>query len=145
MILSIQPHHVANILMGHKTVELRRIRPQIDPGQPVAIYATAPVSAVVATCRVSEVVSGTPTKLKRAVLGQSAITGREFDAYFRGCTAATAIRLVEVNALSPAVTLADLRAHRAYHPPQTWHFFTQSALQDLVGDHASHPVLATML
>ena len=44
MLLSIRPRHVAKILDGTKTVELRRGRPIIVPGQPLAIYSTSTIS-----------------------------------------------------------------------------------------------------
>ena len=49
------PAHVENILSGIKTVELRLPEPAVAPGQPVAIYATTPSAAVVATCRIERV------------------------------------------------------------------------------------------
>ncbi len=145
MVLSIRPEHVTNILAGTKTVELRRTRPRIEPGQPVAIYATAPMSAVVATCEVDKVVSGRPTTVKRAALRDAAISAREFDSYFRGTSCATALHLARVTRLSPVVTLAELRSRRMYHPPQTWHYFTDVTLRELVGDHESYVVLTALL
>lgn len=67
MLLSIKPGHVDNILSGSKTVELRRIRPQVSAGQPIAIYATMPVGAVVATCRVRKVDVALPEIIKPGI------------------------------------------------------------------------------
>lgn len=146
MVLSIRPRHVSDILEGTKTVELRRTRPRIELGQPVAIYGTSPVSAVVATCRITRVESGPPGGLKARVMPRAALSSAEFDEYFDGARCAVAIHLADVAPLERAVTLADLRLRRTgYHPPQSWHFFDRSQLCDLIGGHVSHSRLLTLL
>jgi predicted transcriptional regulator len=146
MLVSIRPRYVGDILCGTKTVELRRIRPQIATGQLVAIYATSPVSAVVATCRVTKVEVAQPPVVKRSTLTAAAITGEEFDQYFRGSPQAVAIHLDAVTPLDEVITLQELRLHRrTYNPPQTWHFFDDIELRDLLGNHSSQTQLSTML
>ncbi|MCV7356001.1 hypothetical protein [Mycolicibacterium fluoranthenivorans] len=146
MLLSIKPGHVDNILSGSKTVELRRIRPQVSAGQPIAIYATMPVGAVVATCRVRKVDVALPEIIKARHLGQAAISATDFDAYFAGSGHAVAIHVDEVAALDNPVTLNEIRSRRsAYNPPQTWHFFNRTQLRDLLGHHLAHHDLSTLL
>lgn len=146
MLLSIRPRHVENILNGSKTVELRRIRPQVTTGQPVAIYATLPVAAVVATCRVRKMDVAVPAAIKARHLGHAAVSAAEFDVYFAGSDHAVAIHLDEIAVLENPVTLNEIRSRRsAYNPPQTWHFFNRSQLRDLLGNHVAHNYLSTLL
>jgi predicted transcriptional regulator len=146
MLLSIKPQHVHNIIKGSKTVELRRVRPQIDVGQPIALYATTPVAAVVATCRVSKIDTATPAAIKARHLKQAVISSNDFDAYFTGSCQAVAIHLDAISVLEHAVTLDELRSQRrAYNPPQTWHFFDREQLYDLLGDHIAHRDLSTLI
>jgi predicted transcriptional regulator len=146
MLLSIKPRHVHNILDGTKSVELRRVRPQIAAGQPVAVYATMPAAAVVATCRVRKVEIGPPSTIKARLLDRAAISADEFDAYFVGANYAVAIHLDEVAVLKSPVTLDEIRSRRStYNPPQTWHFFDRAQLKDLLGHHGAHHDLSTLL
>lgn len=146
MVLSIKPRHVHNILNGSKTVELRRIRPQVSVGQPVALYATMPVAAVVATCRVRKMDVAAPAVIKAEHLGHAAVSATEFDAYFAGSDHAVAIHLDDIATLENPVTLDEIRSRRsAYNPPQTWHFFDRAQLRDLLGHHLAHQDLSTLL
>lgn len=146
MVLSIHPRHVEKILDGTKTVELRRTRPLVAPGQPVVIYATLPSGALVATCRISEVLAGAPASIWRSVGHSSGLLRAEFDDYFRGANSAVALHFVNVTALTDEITLKELRAEgRRFHPPQTWHFFDRQRLAQLIGKHPSSPTLTDLL
>jgi len=146
MVLSIHPRHVEKILQGTKSVELRRTRPLVSPGQPVAIYATLPSGALVATCRISEVQAGSPASIWGAVGAVTGLTRAEFDSYFEGADTAVALHLEAVAALAGEITLDDLRAHEhGFHPPQTWHFFDRQRLVQLIGKHPSSSALTSLL
>ena len=145
MVMSIHPEYVIRILDGSKTVELRRTQPRVLTNQPVAIYATAPISALVATCRVSRLQVSSPDSIWRAVGKASAIEESAYHQYFAGSTKAVALHLTNVRRLVTAVTLAELRARRPFNPPQTWHFVDRSGLRDLVGEHSSSHSLLGML
>lgn len=137
MLLSIRPRHVEGILAGTKTTELRRTRPRVVSGQPVMIYSTSPVCAVVATCRIAGVTTAGPAELWAAVCGTAAVTRDEFDVYFAGRDGGTALRLQDITVLPVPVTLKQMRAASAFHPPQTWHFLDPDRLLGLLGDHPS--------
>ena len=146
MILSIHPRHVANILTGEKTVELRRTRPNVGPGQPIAIYSTNPESALVAVGRVSHVEVSKPACLRtETLLSAARVSGDEYDAYFAGAGRAVALHLREVTPLRDHVALSHIRQRRRYSPPQTWHFFDAAALGDLLGDHKARSELLAMM
>lgn len=145
MILSIHPRHIANIMSGAKTVELRRTRPTAQPGQPVALYATAPTSAVVATCIIESISTGRPSTIKKQELGASKIDGDEFDSYFDNSDRAVAIRLNKVVALPRPITLTELQETETWHPPQTWHFLAWDKLRQIVGKHPSLAHLGSIL
>ena len=145
MVLSIHPRHLANIMSGAKTVELRRTRPTALPGQPVALYATAPTSAVVATCTIESIEVGSPAAIKRQELLASKIDSDDFDSYFNDCEQAVAIRLTRVARLPSPITLAELREADNWHPPQTWHFLAWERLLEVLGKHPSLAHLGALL
>lgn len=145
MLLSIHPRHASAILAGSKSVELRRTRPAIEPGQPIAIYATAPTSSVVATCRVEKITTGAPDDVQAQLQPQAGVSGREYANYFRGARLAVGIHVRDVRRLEEHVELEHLRKQTRFFPPQTWHFLDASGLDRLVGGHAAYPALAALL
>ena len=84
MVMSIHTRHVNNIILGDKTVELRKTRPVVAAGQPVALYATSPTQAVVAICLIDRIEVGHPQVLRDDLLERAAITSDEYDAYYAG-------------------------------------------------------------
>lgn len=145
MVLSIHPRHIAHIISGSKTVELRRTRPTARPGQPVALYATAPTSAVVATCKIASIEVGDPAAIKRLALAASKINSDDFDSYFDSCEQAVAIRLASVARLPSPITLAELRGPDNWHPPQTWHFLGWERLLRVLAKHPSRAHVGALL
>lgn len=135
MLLSIRPRHVAKILAGTKTVELRRGRPLIAPGQPLAIYSTYPDAAIVALGRVSRIEVASPGALWDAAREAVGICRSEFEDYFVGATTATGLHLSEIRALPVPVSLDELRTSGPFQPPQTWHFLDHERVNQLFGDH----------
>jgi predicted transcriptional regulator len=142
MLISIHPRHVANILTGEKTIELRRGRPAIGPGQEVLIYSTTPVRALTARCRIREVESLPPELIWRRYAPRLAVTRDQFDTYFDASDKATALHLCDVEALSRPVTLAELRATGPFHPPQTWHFLDAERVARWLR-HSNEPLATT--
>lgn len=145
MLLSVHPRHVATILAGEKTAELRRTRPTAPPGTPVLVYATAPVAAIVATCRLAGVRSGDAESLWPAVARSAAVSRDQFDAYFVGARSAHALELTEVAPLGVPVSLLHMRSGGAFHPPQTWRLLDVDALSRLTAGHPASPMLCGLL
>lgn len=145
MVISIHTRHAHSIIRGEKTVELRKTRPLVATGQPVALYATSPTQAVVAICVIERIEVGHPQDLREDLLERAAITSDEYDAYYADCPRAIALHLADVVALSNPITLDSIRMRRSWHPPQTWHFFTRERLAQLAANHAGlEDLLAVM-
>jgi predicted transcriptional regulator len=145
MMLSIHPSHVAHILRGDKTVELRRTKPAVEPGQPVAIYATTPTSAVVATSSITAVDADTPAAIWDRHGAASMIDQAAFDEYFRGASVAVAMRLGPIDPLSEQLPLRHMRRDGPFNPPQTWHFLSPERVEQLAGCHPAHGELARLV
>lgn len=126
MVMSIRPNHIINILSGTKTIELRRTRPTIQPGQRAALYATAPASAIVATCTIDHLEVGSPTDLKESLIFSAQVSSSEYDTYFAGARHAVALHLRDIDPLDQPLTLDQIRKSQPWHPPQTWHFMASS-------------------
>lgn len=144
MVMSIHTRHANSIMRGEKTVELRKTRPLVEAGQPVALYATSPTRAVVATCVIDSVEVGDPRDLKDALLPRASVTGAEYDTYFASSRQAVALHLRDVVVLSHPITLDSIRERRAWHPPQTWHFLSAQGVAALMGSSANVTLVELM-
>lgn len=138
MLISIHPEHVQSILDGRKTIELRRRRPRVRPGDQVLIYATSPVAAVTVRCRIRAVESLPPDALWQLHSAQLGVSEDDYYRYFEGATTATALHLYDVAPLARSVPLAALRRSGVFHPPQTWHFLEPARVVALLSHGDDH-------
>lgn len=107
VLISIHPHYAEAILSGTKEVELRRVAIR-EPFQFLALYATAPTKAIVGFCRVSRVVSASPTRIWEEFGKVSGVTRRVFREYYRGCNIGHAIVIADVSRCEPPLALGAL-------------------------------------
>jgi predicted transcriptional regulator len=104
LVLSVAPAFAERILLGQKKVELRRRFSSKLAGSTIAIYATRPVSRIVATAKVSEVVRGPKAVVWERFGRDSGCSHEEFMDYCDGVSDVSALRLAEV--ASPAIHMA---------------------------------------
>ncbi|GMA35607.1 hypothetical protein GCM10025876_18110 [Demequina litorisediminis] len=126
MLLSIRPRYVERILAGDKTVELRRTKPLVDVGQPIAIYSTLPAGAIVATARVARVEQRAKQELWEARRRTLGVSKDEFNSYFAGRSHAVGVHLDLVAPLEAPVSLSQMRVLGVPNPPQQWMFLRSS-------------------
>ena len=133
LLLSIRPQHAARIFTGDKTVELRRVRPRVKPGDRLLIYVTAPEMALKAMCQVSCVYENTPLKLWREIGASSGIDRSSFMDYFKGLDVAYAIGLRRVRRLDHDVALEELRERwPGFLPPQSYWYLSEQQCEILL-------------
>lgn len=123
LLLSVRPTFVRRILEGTKTVELRRVRPQIAPGQQVLIYSSSPTMALLASAVVDRLDSASPKALWSSVANAAGVSRAEYDTYFQDAECAAAIWLKNVAAFNRPIPLDELRQRWPwFRPPQSYCF-----------------------
>lgn len=125
ILISIQPRFAALIFQGKKTVELRRIRPKVNPGDIALVYVSSPDMALVGAFTIKEIVSGTPRQLWPSVKDSSGITKNEYDIYYHGTDTAIALHIEagSVRVLKHPVELGQLRREwPRFQPPQSYRY-----------------------
>lgn len=123
LLLSVRPTFARRILEGTKTVELRRVRPQIEPGQQVLIYASSPTMALLGSAVVERLDSASPKALWGSVAGAAGVSRAEYDDYFRDAELAVAIWLTSVAEFRRHIPLDELRQRWPwFRPPQSYCF-----------------------
>ena len=121
IVLSLKPRFAEAILSGAKTVELRRTVPKIVVPTLALLYATTPVRALLGTCIITDVRSADLAALWHEYGSRSDLRRHEFQQYFNGVDAGTALLLTQPRAFGRRIPLQDLRAKpRGFRPPQSF-------------------------
>jgi len=141
LLLSIRPRFVDLIFAGTKTVELRRVKPRVQAGDWVVVYASGITKGMVGAFEVDGVTAAAPSSIWRKHNGGSGLTKREFDAYFVGASKGYAIRIGRFWKLPETVPLKTLRKRRVgFRPPQSYHYWNLDELLLMGGDSISERI-----
>jgi predicted transcriptional regulator len=130
LFVSIKPRFIEKILAGEKSVELRRVRPSVQPGARIIFYASSPSREVVATARIKAIDAGRPTAIWERHRAEVGLPRSEYRNYFAGASQAVGILLEEIERLPHPLPLADLRERLdGFEPPQSFRYIddTQAA------------------
>lgn len=119
-LLSVKPHFADLLLSGRKTVELRRPKLAIEPGDELFLYATRPLSQIVGVVVCHDVVYAPARMLWRSYKDWIGVSRKEFNAYFNGASSGTALLVNDAQRLSVPWALSKIReVFPGFHPPQS--------------------------
>lgn len=136
LLLSIRPRFADSIFAGTKTVELRRVKPRLQRGDLVVVYASGNTQGIVGAFEVAGLTAAAPSSLWRKFNRGSGLTKPEFDIYFAGLIMGYAIQVGRRWQLPEPVPLKSLRKRRTgFRPPQSYHYWNLDELF-LVGGEA---------
>ena len=141
LLLSIRPRFAALIFAGTKTVELRRVKPRVQAGDLIFVYASGATKGMVGAFEVAGVTTAAPSSIWRRHNGGSGLTKREFDDYFAGAAVGYAICVGRSWELSKPVPLKTLRQrHADFRTPQSYHYWNLEELLLVSGEAFSSRV-----
>lgn len=121
ILMSIKPKYAEKIILGSKTIELRRIAPKLDKSEVILIYESSPVKAVTGYAFISRITKSTPSSLWEQFARETQISKDDFDEYYRGTDKAFAIHISLAARLSEPISLTDLRNEQILlNPPQSY-------------------------
>lgn len=119
ILISLKPKHASNVFAGKKTVELRKRRPNVEPGTKIWIYATAPIAALKGYARLEHIVTATPKEIWASYGSETGISEDEFYSYFSNSEFAHALVLSTATALKHPILLKQMREMvSGFQPPQ---------------------------
>ncbi len=141
LLLSIRPRFVDMIFSGTKTVELRRVKPRLQAGDLVVIYASGTTKGIVGAFETKGVTAATPSYIWKRHNGGGGLTKKEFDSYFSDAAVGYAIQIGKVWKVPQPVSLHTLRKRRAdFRPPQSYHYWKLDELLEIGGTALSSRV-----
>jgi predicted transcriptional regulator len=106
MLLSINPEHVENILLGKKRFEFRKVRCKSDVDK-ILIYATAPEKMVVAEAEVEDIIEGDIDTVWGLTHEYSGISYDFYTSYYEGKDKAVAYKLRKVRKFEKPKPLSE--------------------------------------
>lgn len=118
IIISIHPEYAEKILIGEKTYELMTRLPQEKPERMI-ISATAPISAVVGTAEIVDMLDQPHTDLWKRVRKSACVTIDDFHAYFRRSDNGKTFVLRKPMRFPSPVPIASYGLKKA---PQSWQY-----------------------
>ena len=125
LLISVNPKYVNKIIQRLKTIELRRLRPNISNGDKIVIYSSSPEKSIKAIAIVNKVISASPDDLWIMFNERLGINHEEFLEYFEDKAIGYAIELENVTAFPFPVDLATLKSNwPSFHPPQCYKYLT---------------------
>ena len=123
ILISIKPMYMKNIILGNKTIGLRRrVGRLFLPEREIYLYSSAPVKALVAKAFIKKIDKMEVISLgnkKNKILQHACINEYDFDNYFSDSTFCYLIHLKNVRPLIRPMPLKDMREY-GINPPQSF-------------------------
>lgn len=129
LMLSIQPQYAEKIFQGTKTVELRKVKPNLTKGDTVLVYVSSPVQELYGKFEVEKVISAPIEELWKLVSRNAGISRKEFDNYYKDATIGYGIYLCAPVSIKCPIKLNDLRqVWKNFYPPQGYKYLNAAEL-----------------
>jgi predicted transcriptional regulator len=129
LLLSIQPQYAKKLFQGTKTVELRKVKPNIAKGDTVFVYISSPVQELYGKFEVDKVISRPVEELWKIVSRDAGISEEEFNSYYKDTNIGYGIYLCAPVIIKCPVSLSDLRQiWKNFYPPQGYKYLNPSEL-----------------
>ncbi len=123
VLLSVRPQHAEAIVQGRKKYELRRtIFRREDVGR-VYVYSTSPVSKIVGSFEVGDIIEDSPDGIWKTCRRHAAISEEEFFRYFDGAVTAFAIKIKNMHKLISPLDPRSL--FDGFKPPQSFRYIPE--------------------
>lgn len=130
LLLSIRPEYAKKIFDGTKKIELRRVRPRLEQGDLVLVYASSPIKALLGSFEVERVIEKLVINLWQDAEKQAGINLQDFFNYYAGKSVGFGICLKNIHTFAPPVDLESLRKEWSdFRPPQGYRYLTPSEFE----------------
>lgn len=122
VLLSIKPEFALSIFSGEKTYEFRKTMFRDRSVNKVYVYASAPISMVIGTFNIGEVIQAHPEAIWRETRRGAGISEEFFFKYFSGKVLGYAMRVERAFLFDEPQELK--RMFGLQHPPQSFRYVT---------------------
>jgi predicted transcriptional regulator len=125
LFISVKPEFAEKIISKEKKIELRTVKPNVEAGSYIIIYASSPVKSVIGFGIIQQIIETTPREMWVNYSNLLGIDRSRFDEYYNGKQKAIGIKIKEVQEITP-MHLNDLRGiFPDFQPPQIYRYFSE--------------------
>lgn len=126
LFIAVKPEYAKKLISGEKDIELRKMKPNVQPGDYVIIYASAPVKAVWGLGKIKSIIECNPSALWKKYSSRLGIDKQSYCSYYEGYLNAIGIEFDIIKAITP-IKLEELRkVDPNFHPPQIYRYVTNN-------------------
>ncbi len=122
LFVSVKPEFANKIVKKEKSIELRKIKPHVNIGDYIIIYASSPVKSVVGFGVIKQIIEKTPKGMWKEHAALLGIDKKRFDEYYTGKERAIGIEIHKIKKIIP-ISLESMRTiDPNFHPPQVYRY-----------------------
>ena len=133
LFLSIKPEFANKIIAKEKTIELRKVRPHVNQGDYVVIYASSPTMSVVGFGQIKQIIEMFPDDMWNTYSSKLGIDRTRFDIYFQDKDKAVGIEFESIKKVQPVITLDKIReVDQTFCPPQSYRYVSNGQIISLL-------------
>lgn len=135
LFIAVKPEYANKLISGKKDIELRKMKPNVQPGDYVIIYASAPVKAVVGFGKVKSIIMCSPQEMWNKHSERLGIDIQGFYSYYNGYNNAVGIEFEMIKPVAPIGLLELKNVDPNFHPPQIYRYVTNNDIICVLANH----------
>ena len=135
LFISVKPEFAKKIIAKEKKIELRKVKPHVEVGDYVIIYASSPMKSVVGFGMVQQIIETTPEQMWEKYSSILGIDKSRLNDYYDGKERAIGIEIKEIQQITP-IHLEDLRnVTPNFQPPQVYRYVSNMDICRIIIDN----------
>lgn len=133
LFLSIKPEFANKIIAKEKTIELRKVRPHVNAGDYVIIYASSPIKCVIGFGQIKRMIELSPQEMWTNYSSNLGIDKVRYDNYYQYKDKAIGIEFESIKKVQPVITLDKIReVDQTFCPPQSYRYVSNGQIISLL-------------
>jgi predicted transcriptional regulator len=135
LFISVKPEFAKKIITKEKKIELRKVKPRVEIGDYVIIYASSPLKSVIGFGIVQKIIETSPKQMWEKYSSVLGIDKLRFDNYYAGKERAIGIKIKKIQQIQP-IHLEDLRNITPnFQPPQVYKYVSNTDICRVIVDN----------
>lgn len=128
LFISVKPEFANKLICKEKSIELRKVKPNVKSGDYIVIYASSPVKCVVGFGKIKQIIITTPSKMWEEHSSELGIDKERYDAYYQDRDRSIGIEIESIKSI-PSISLKNIKKiDPKFHPPQVYRYVTNEQI-----------------
>ncbi|MCH5311122.1 MAG: ASCH domain-containing protein [Prevotella sp.] len=132
LFIAVKPEYADMLISGRKDIELRKIKPHVQQGDYVIIYASAPKKAVLGFGKIKRIIECSPKDMWDKYSNRLGINEQNYFSYYCGYNKAIGIELDIIKPIAPIGLEFLKKVVPNFHPPQIYRYVTNEEISKML-------------